>query len=96
MIDGFANLVNNLIEKRMESIITSEEYTIYIENIYQDVEQQLFGNLDGFDEETKNNLMEDLKNIIFQQVFYQSKLTYHTAFQDALSFFVDTLLLSKR
>ena len=96
MIDGFPRLVNNLIESRLENIITSEEYEMFMEGIYKDLEQKLSSSIKDFDEEAKNNLIEDLKSNIFQQVFQQSKLTYRVAFKDALSFFVDTLLIPKR
>ena len=96
MIDGFPRLVNNLIESRLENIITSEEYEIFMEGIYKDLEQKLSSSINDLDEEAKNNLIEDLKSNIFQQVFQQSKLTYRVAFKDALSFFVDTLLIPKR
>ena len=90
MIDGFPRLVNNLIESRLENIITSEEYEIFMEGIYKDLEQKLSSSINDLDEEAKNNLIEDLKSNIFQQVFQQSKLTYRVAFKDAFSFFVDT------
>ncbi|SIR56438.1 hypothetical protein SAMN05880580_1398 [Priestia flexa] len=41
MIDGFPKLVNQLIESRLENIITSEEYEMFMESIYQDLEQKL-------------------------------------------------------
>ena len=96
MIDGFPRLVNNLIESRLENIITSEEYEMFMEGIYKDLEQKLSSSIKDLDEEAKNNLIEDLKSNIFQQVFQKSKLTYRVAFKDALSFFVDTLLIPKR
>lgn len=96
MIDGFPRLVNQLIESRLENIITSEEYEIFMEGIYKDLEQKLSSSIKDLDEEAKNNLIEDLKSNIFQQVFQKSKLTYRVAFKDALSFFVDTLLIPKR
>ena len=96
MIDGFPRLVNNLIESRLENIITSEEYEIFMEGIYKDLEQKLSSSIKDLDEEAKNNLIEDLKSNIFQQVFQKSKLTYRVAFKDAFSFFVDTLLIPKR
>ncbi|PAE27137.1 hypothetical protein CHI07_20865 [Paenibacillus sp. 7884-2] len=96
MIDGFPRLVNNLIESRLENIITSEEYEIFMEGIYKDLEQKLSSSINDLDEEAKNNLIEDLKSNIFQQVFQQSKLTYRVAFKDAFSFFVDTLLIPKK
>ncbi|MEI3599097.1 MULTISPECIES: hypothetical protein [Bacillaceae] len=96
MIDGFPRLVNQLIENRLENIITSEEYEMFMEGIYQDLEQKLSSSINDLDEEAKNNLIEDLKSNIFQQVFQQSKLTYRVAFKDAFSFFVDTLLIPKK
>ncbi|MDF1510987.1 hypothetical protein PZE06_22910 [Robertmurraya sp. DFI.2.37] len=96
MIDGFPRLVNQLIESRLEDIITSEEYEMFMEGIYKDLEQKLSSSIKDLDEEAKNNLIEDLKSDIFQQVFQKSKLTYRVAFKDALSFFVDTLLIPKR
>ncbi|MBU5466278.1 hypothetical protein KQI49_05455 [Virgibacillus sp. MSJ-26] len=96
MIDGFPKLVNQLIESRLENIITSEEYEMFMESIYQDLEQKLSSSIKDLDEEAKNNLIEDLKSNIFQQVFQQSKLTYRVAFKDAFSFFVDTLLMPKK
>ncbi|GIO22299.1 hypothetical protein [Oceanobacillus sp. J11TS1] len=96
MIDGFPRLVNHLIESRLEDIITSEEYEMFMEGIYKDLEQKLSSSIKDLDEEAKNNLIEDLKSNIFQQIFQQSKLTYRVAFKDALSFFVDTLLIPKR
>ena len=96
MIDGFPKLVNQLIESRLENIITSEEYEMFMESIYQDLEQKLSSSIKNLDEEAKNNLIEDLKSNIFQQVFQQSKLTYRVAFKDAFSFFVDTLLMPKK
>lgn len=96
MIDGFPRLVNQLIESRLENIITSEEYEMFMEGIYKDLEQKLSSSIKDLDEEAKNNLIEDLKSNIFQQVFQQSKLTYRVAFKDAFSFFVDTLLIPKR
>lgn len=96
MIDGFPRLVNQLIESRLEDIITSEEYEMFMEGIYKDLEQKLSSSIKDLDEEAKNNLIEDLKSNIFQQVFQKSKLTYRVAFKDAFSFFVDTLLIPKR
>ena len=96
MIDGFPRLVNQLIESRLENIITSEEYEMFMEGIYKDLEQKLSSSIKDLDEEEKNNLIEDLKSNIFQQVFQQSKLTYRVAFKDAFSFFVDTLLMPKK
>lgn len=96
MIDGFPRLVNQLIESRLENIITSEEYEMFMEGIYKDLEQKLSSSIKDLDEEEKNNLIEDLKSNIFQQVFHQSKLTYRVAFKDAFSFFVDTLLMPKK
>lgn len=96
MIDGFPKLVSQLIESRLENIITSEEYEMFMESIYQDLEQKLSSSIKDLDEEAKNNLIEDLKSNIFQQVFQQSKLTYRVAFKDAFSFFVDTLLIPKK
>jgi len=96
MIDGFPRLVNQLIESRLENIITSEEYEMFMEGIYKDLEQKLSSSIKDLEEEEKNNLIEDLKSNIFQQVFHQSKLTYRVAFKDAFSFFVDTLLMPKK
>ncbi len=96
MIDGFPRLVNQLIESRLEDIITSEEYEMFMEGIYKDLEQKLSSSIKDLDEEAKNNLIEDFKSNIFQQVFHQSKLTYRVAFKDAFSFFVDTLLMPKK
>lgn len=96
MIDGFPSLINQLIESRLENIITSEEYEMFMEGIYQDLEKQLSSSIKDLDEEAKNNLIEDLKSNIFQQVFQQSKMTYRVAFKDAFSFFVDTLLIPKK
>lgn len=96
MIDGFPKLINQLIESRLENIITSEEYEMFMESIYQDLEKKLSSSIKDLDEEAKNNLIEDLKSNIFQQVFQQSKLTYRVAFKDAFSFFVDTLLIPKK
>lgn len=80
----------------MENIITSEEYEIFMEGIYKYLEQKLSSSIKDLDEEEKNNIIEDLKSNIFQQVFHQSKLTYRVAFKDAFSFFVDTLLMPKK
>ncbi|WP_269919322.1 hypothetical protein [Caldifermentibacillus hisashii] len=40
--------------------------------------------------------LEDIKANIFDQVFYQSKLTYRVAFKDAFSLFIDTFLTPKK
>ncbi|MDL0421273.1 hypothetical protein QPM05_14365 [Caldibacillus thermoamylovorans] len=84
MIDGFPKLVNQLIERRLEDIITSKEYAMFIEGIYLDLEQKLSSSIKDLDAEAKMNLMEDIKANIFDQVFYQSKLTYRVAFNIAI------------
>jgi hypothetical protein len=96
VIDGFPKLVNQLIERRLEEIITSEEYAIFIDGIYQNLEQKLSSSIKDLDEEAKMNLMEDIKSNIFDQVFYQSKLTYRVAFKDAFSLFIDAFLIPKK
>jgi len=40
--------------------------------------------------------LEDIIANIFDQVFYQSKLTYRVAFKDAFSLFIDTFLTPKK
>lgn len=96
VIDGFPKLVNQLIERRLEDIITSKEYAMFIEGIYLDLEQKLSSSIKDLDAEAKMNLMEDIKANIFDQVFYQSKLTYRVAFKDAFSLFIDTFLTPKK
>lgn len=96
MIDGFPNAFNQFIEKRLEDIIASEEYDLSMEEIYQDLEQRLSSNIKNLDENAKRDFIEDLKSNIFQQVFYQGKVTYHVAFQDALSLFTDRFVLPKK
>lgn len=96
MIDGFPKLVNQLIERRLEEIFTSEDFTMFIDGIYQDLEQKLSSSIKDLDEEEKLNLKEDLKSNIFDQVFYQSKLVYRVAFKDAFSLFIDAFLTPKK
>lgn len=96
MIDGFSRLVDQLVEKRIEDIITSEEYDVLMKGIFQELEQTLSSITSDQDVEDRNNIVEDLKSNIFQQVFYQSKLTYRVAFEDALSFYMETLPLRKK
>jgi hypothetical protein len=96
MIDGFPKLVNQLIERRLEEIFTSEDFAMFIDGIYQDLEQKLSSSIKDLDEEEKLNLKEDLKSNIFDQVFYQSKLVYRVAFKDAFSLFIDAFLIPKK
>lgn len=96
MVDGFQKSVNELIEKRIEDITNSEEYKLFMENIYQDLEQNLSSSITDKDEKAKDILIDDIKSNIFQKTFLKSKLTYRVAFKDALSFFVNTLLLPKK
>jgi len=96
MIDGFPKLVNQLIERRLEEIFTSEDFAMFIDGIYQDLEQKLSSSIKDLDEEEKLNLKEDLKSNIFDKVFYQSKLVYRVAFKDAFSLFIDAFLTPKK
>jgi hypothetical protein len=95
MVEGFPRLVNQLIESRTDAIMTSDDYELLMDSIYQDLEEKLSSVLKDLDEETKNNFIEDIKSNIFQQVFHQSKLTYRVAFKDAFTFFIDTLVMPK-
>ena len=96
MVDGFQKSVNELIEKRIEDITNSEEYKLFMENIYQDLEQNLSSSITDKDEKAKDILIDDIKSNIFQKTFLKSKLTYRVAFKDALSFFINILLLPKK
>ncbi|MEJ9152283.1 MULTISPECIES: hypothetical protein [Bacillaceae] len=96
MIEGFQKAVNQLIENRLGDIINSEEYRMFSEAIYRDLEDKLSSITESLNEDARNNLIEDIKSNIFEQVFYQSKLTYRVAFNDSLIFLVNTLLIPKK
>lgn len=96
MINGFPNAFNQFVEKRLEDIMASEEYDLFFEEIYQDLEYKLSSNIENLDENAKRDFIEDLKSNVFQQVFQQGKITYHTAFQDALSLLTNRFMLPKK
>src|SRR5690625_4204718 len=96
VVDNFQKSVNDLIEKRIEDITNSEEYKLFMEGIYQDLEQNLSSSMTEQNEKEKDNIIDDIKSNIFQKAFLKSKLTYRVAFKDALSFFINTLLLPKK
>lgn len=92
MIDGFQKVVNRLIEDRLEQIITSDEYVMYSELLHKDLDEKLaqFGKFE--DETKKDEFIDDIRANIFEQVHIQTKLTYRTAFNDALVFAINTLV----
>ncbi|WP_188453361.1 hypothetical protein [Virgibacillus oceani] len=95
MIDGFQNAMYQLIETRLEEIINSEEYVLFFEAIYNDLEEKLSSITEPLDEETKNEMMEDIKSNLFDQFFNQSKFTYKAAFSDSFTFLINNVLLPR-
>lgn len=96
MADGFPNVIDQLIEKRLEDIFISEKYSDIIEGIYEDLENELSSSIKNIEEDTKEDLMDAIKSIVFDHVLHQSKLTYRLAFQDSFTLFVDTFLIPKK
>ncbi|KOY81879.1 hypothetical protein I6G82_22925 [Lysinibacillus macroides] len=96
MVDGFYNAYSNLIEARLADIYKSEEYTVLTETIFHEFEQKLSAKIGELGTEERESLFEDFQTAIFNQTHHQNKLTYRIAFNDALSFFMDTILTQKR
>lgn len=97
MIDGFHASFNSLIDKRLEFIFKSEDYTRVSESICNEFEEKLvakFGNV--LDDGSKKDLIDNLKDAIFDQTLHQSKLIYREGFCDGSAFFVETFLVQKR
>lgn len=95
MVDGFYNAYSNLIEARLADIYKSEEYTVMTEAIFHEFEQKLSAKIGELGAEEKEAMFEDFQNAIFNQTHHQNKLTYRVAFNDALTFFMDTILTKK-
>lgn len=95
LIDGFQNAMYQLIDTRLEQIINSNEYVMFFETIYNDLEEKLSSITDSLNEDMKNELMEDIKSNMFDQLFNQSKFTYKVAFSDSFSFLVNNVLLPR-
>ncbi|MBD8070007.1 hypothetical protein [Bacillus sp. PS06] len=96
MVDGFYNAYSNLIESRLADIYKSEEYTIMTETIFHEFEQKLAAKIGDFGPEEREALFEDFQTAIFNQTHHQNKHTYRVAFNDALTFFMDTILTPKK
>lgn len=96
MVDGFFYAFSNLIEARLADIYKSEEYTIMTENIFHEFEQKLSSKIGDLGPEERESLFEDFQTAIFNQTHHQNKHTYRVAFNDAMAFFMDTILTQKR
>lgn len=92
MVGGFSRQINQFVENRLEDIFTGTEYGLFMDSIYAELEDILSDFIRDLDEETKSNLIEDLKTNLFEQVLYQNKSTYRVAFKDAFSFFMSMSL----
>jgi hypothetical protein len=96
MLDGLHIAIDQFIEMRLETLLTSEEYTMYIETIYKDLEEKLLVATEGLEEQQKMSLIEDIRSNIYDQVFFQSKQAYRQAFCDSLTFFISQLSKPKK
>lgn len=66
-----------------------------MEGVYQGLEQRLSSSIKDLGERETHELIEDLRNHVYEHVEEQSKIIYRTAFKDGFSFFVDKLLPNK-
>lgn len=96
MIDGFQKAVDELIENRLGELINSDEYIMYSETIHKDLEEKLALFNETSDQEIRDEVIEGLRSNIFEQVYFQSKMAYRMAFNDALVFMINTLILPKK
>ncbi|MDQ0246504.1 hypothetical protein J2S09_004108 [Bacillus fengqiuensis] len=95
MIDGFQKAAHELIEKRLEELLTSEEYQRYSDTTYKYLEEKLSIGTEPLGEDTRTMLIDDIKTNIFESVFFQSKLAYKQGFTDALIFLIKTLVVPR-
>lgn len=95
MIEGYSKVVNGIIQDRLDIIMTSEEFALAMEGVYHGLEQRLTSSIKDLGEREKHELIEDLRNHVFEHMEEQSKLIYRTAFKDGFSFFIDKLLPNK-
>jgi hypothetical protein len=96
LIEGFQNVVNQLIENRLEQIITSEEYNIYSDLLHKELDEKLSAIEKLENEDKKQELIDEIRNNIFDQVHLQSKLAYRTAFSDAWILAINTLIIPRK
>ncbi|MDI7740594.1 hypothetical protein QMK38_01150 [Lysinibacillus fusiformis] len=88
--------INQLIEARLEDINLSDEFVGYTNAINQDFEQLLDPFTQSLDAKKKMELMDNLRAIVFDQVLFQSKLTYKTAFMDGMSFTLSNFVMENK
>lgn len=96
MVKGFQQVMEELVQRRIEEIINSTEFISISEAIEHDLEEKLKQLAQLADDVDKLTLISDFKDNIFEQVYLQSTIAYKTAFNDALIFAVDTLMAPKK
>lgn len=85
MVNG-SKAINQLIEERLEQINLSDEFISFTNTIHQEFEHILDPYINDLETKEKMDLIDSLRAIVFEQVFFQSKITYKTGFKDGLSF----------
>lgn len=96
MVTGFQQVIENLVQRRLEEIINSKEFISISEAIEHDLEEKLKQLTQLDDDVDKLTLISDFQDNIFEQVYLQSTIAYKTGFSDALIFAVDTLMAPKK
>ncbi|WP_026562911.1 hypothetical protein [Bacillus sp. J37] len=96
MLDGLHVAIDQFIETRLETLQTSEEYAVYIESIYNDLEEKLLLATESLQEQEKVSIIEDIKSNIYDQVFYMSKQAYRQGFSDSINFYMSQIVMSKK
>ena len=84
--------INDSVANRLDEIMTSDKFSESVEEIYHDLEDRLAEDLRHLNEQEKKDLIEDLRNHVYEHVFKQNIRTYHMGFKDGLKFFVDDVI----
>lgn len=95
MTDGYAKAAKLFVDSRVESIMTGQEYALLLDGIYQGMERNLSIALKDFPEKEREDLIDDLKGNIFDQVYQLTKSTYRTAYKDVNVFLHEYWILPK-
>ncbi|MDE5414125.1 hypothetical protein [Alkalihalobacterium chitinilyticum] len=88
--------VEDFVEARLESILTSTEYEMYIETLYKELEEKMFEMTKEESEEEIRSKLDEIKSNIYEQIFAQNKATYKYAVRDTMSLMINNYIVPKK
>jgi len=95
MVEGFTKSWKDLIDKRIDALLTDDEYNQHTEGLSESINELISPYLQELDSQSKLELMDSISHVVFEAVCYQSKLVYNQAFSDAFIFLTQNIKENK-